>query len=281
LQPARLISGVFGVCLGVACGESSKTGTGALVDAPPGVGGSAPRSCTVDGVTYESGEKFGTCNECDCADGTPRCFLVLCPPGTGGGGGDVGQAGADGDAAAGAAVIGVGGAAGAGMARGGAGSGAAGSGAAGSGGMGGAGRGGQSGIGGAAPQCEYADIGQLCVQGEPAGDGEVEVAVGMPLRVLLEPSGCFSSSCTRLVSSSCNYIGSDRRYWVTGFVCLATEGDACTDDCGGAPPVSCEPGITLEEGTYELGLSGSAVSIQFTVPSRVRQADLCVPATTP
>jgi hypothetical protein len=160
-------------------------------------------------------------------------------------------------------------------------SGGAGSGGAGSGGVAAAGRGGEPGVGGVSSQCEYADIGLLCVQGEPAGNGEVEVAVGMPLRVLLEPSGCYSSSCTKLVSSSCNYIGSDRRYWVTGFVCLATEGDACTDDCSGAPPVSCEPGITLEEGTYELGLSSSALSIQFVVPSRVRQADLCVPAIAP
>src|SRR6185295_6066593 len=93
----------------------------------------------------------------------------------------------------------------------------------------------------------------------------------------MRPAGCFSSSCTKLVESSCNYLGSDGEFYITGFFCVTSEGDACTDDCAGAPESTCEPGLTLTAGDYTLSPSGSAGAmlskVKFTVPGVVAERD--------
>jgi len=116
------------------------------------------------------------------------------------------------------------------------------------------------------------------VLGTQTADGQ-DLVVGAPLVVSLRPAGCYSSSCTRLVSSSCNYLGSDYKYWISGFICLAREGEICTDDCGGAQPVKCTPGVTLQAGEYTVGLGGSALSVSFKVPSHVPDGALCLSTT--
>lgn len=251
----RGMSFAFSLVMLVACGgqSSDRRGVGG------GAGGPGqPAACTYNGVVYESGQRFGRCGECSCLAGAITCAAIDCAPATGGSGGGaaVGNAGTgvgQGGSSASGASAGAAGTSGAS-----AGSGAAGAGVAGDGGV-----------------CQLATIGSLCVLGTPASTGQ-DLIPGTPLVVSLQPAGCYSSSCTKLVSSSCNYLGSGGMYWISGFVCLKTEGDACTDDCGGARAVPCEPGVTLEAGEYTVGLGGSSKSVSFKVPSHVPDGGLCV-----
>jgi hypothetical protein len=148
------------------------------------------------------------------------------------------------------------------------------------GGVAGSGTAGSTGAGGAQPTPEDCalDVGSLCIEGTPT-DGGDQLEVGMPLVLTLRPEGCFSSSCTQLVSFDCNTIGSEHDFYVTGFFCVTSEGDACTDDCGGAPEATCDLGTTLTEGEYTIGLSGRAgamlSSLRFTVPGVVLERDRC------
>jgi hypothetical protein len=128
--------------------------------------------------------------------------------------------------------------------------------------------------------CNYAPIGAFCVVGTPSGDGE-DLVEGMPLTVSMRPAGCYWSSCTELVSSDCNYIGSDGVYGVSGFVCLARVGDICTDDCGGGGNPICEPGITLSAGDYTVGIGGTSLAVKFQVPSHVSGGALCASLSAP
>jgi hypothetical protein len=284
-------------------GSSSAGGT-------PGSGGSKPSGCSYNGVHYEPGESFGECDQCICdGDSGIVCKTIGCVSGTGGVVNSTGGAGASGGSpvcefegqqfpegsswpvecntcyckasmvvcteracpsatgGAGGAKPGAGGAAGAGAkpSMGGASAGGVSAGGASVGG---------AGAGGAGAQCTYAPIGSFCVIGTPAGDGQ-DLTVGMPLTVSMRPAGCYSSSCTKLVSSDCNYIGSDGMYWVSGFVCLKTEGGACTADCGGGGNPVCKPGVTLAAGDYTVGIGGTSLAVKFTVPSHVAENELC------
>jgi len=220
----------------------------------------APQACLDGDIRRPDGAAWKVdCNSCRCIDGEVLCTVLECAPATGGSPGGAGKSAA-----------GAGGSSG--VAHGGGQSGAD----AGVGGVvvGAAGAGGKP---DEPPQCSYAEIGAFCVRGTPQTDNRVTLSAGMPLTVSLQPAGCYSSSCTKLVSSDCNTIGSEFFYQVSGFICLATEGEVCTDDCGGAPAVSCEAGVTLEEGVYTVGVGGTSLSVTFTVPSVVDAAELCAP----
>jgi hypothetical protein len=242
-----------------ACGGQSKGGRGIGGSDGGGVAGSAggaqPGSCLYNGVRYESGESFGACEQCSCVDGGISCDPIDCTPAAGGSGG----------------------ARSGGAGTGGASTGGAGTGGASTGGTGGAstGDGGANSSVAGATACELATIGSLCVLGSPTPEGQ-ELIVGAPLVISLQPAGCYSSSCTKLVSSSCSYLGSGLSFWISGFVCLGKEGEACTSDCNGARAVSCTPGVTLEAGEYTVGLGGTSESVSFKVPSRVPDRALCV-----
>jgi hypothetical protein len=144
----------------------------------------------------------------------------------------------------------------------------------GSGGAGGsgAGRSGSAGEGGE-PACEEATIGAFCVVGIPINSGD-QILAGMPLQLRLFPSGCHSSSCTTVVSASCNYISDQNNIWVTPFVCLREEGDVCTDDCGGGA-TGCDAGVELKEGVTTVFIAGTNLSAKFTVPSIAMGDELC------
>jgi len=148
------------------------------------------------------------------------------------------------------------------------------------GGVAGSGTAGISGAGGEQPSPEQCalDVGSICIEGTPT-DGGHQLDVGTPMIFTLRPDGCFSSSCTKLASFDCNYIGSEYDFSVTGFFCLTSEGDACTDDCGGAPEAICDLGKTLTAGEYTIDLSGRAgvalSPLRFTVPGVVLERDRC------
>jgi hypothetical protein len=234
-------------CLTIGCGTGATGGTsssgGAAGSVAAGTGGTGIITpilhCDFGGARYEDGETWqNDCNTCWCKQGTVGCTMVACLPGSGGASGSGGTAGA---------------------------------------GSGGTGTSGMAGEGGAG-SCEFADIGSFCVVGTPDEVGIVRLKAGMQLGLELRPAGCYSSSCTELVSSSCNYIGMNGEYSITPFVCLATEGDACTDDCGGGGTPLCYPNLVLQDGTYAINLSGTSLWVKFQVPSAiVNEADLCSP----
>jgi hypothetical protein len=152
---------------------------------------------------------------------------------------------------------------------------------AGRGGSGGAsGSGATSGAGGAASggsagerSCEDAEIGSFCVLGNPTSSGD-QLVEGMPLRLRLEPSGCHSSSCTKVDSSWCSYLAAGNAYWVSAGLCLRQEGDVCTEDCGGGT-AQCDTGATLAAGANTVSIPGTALTVSFTVPSVAMGDELC------
>lgn len=301
----------------VSCGGSSSGGDGShggqggsasgkggtAGSATSGTGGFAS-GCDEDGKHYELGETWGVCDRCTCTSSGPNCKIDACgfqggASGTGASGGTGGAGGSGASGLAGApAGCDVGGvhyddgdswpsdcntcwcqgdlvactmvACQGGMGGGG------------SGGMpaGGAGRGGEA---GEPTQCEIVEAGSFCVKGKPSDDGYQDLEVGMPLVIETRAEGCFSSSCTELVDSSCNYIGMEGVYAIGTFMCLDVggDGDLCTADCGGAPTVECEPGLTLEEREYTLTLSGTSFQLKFEVPSHVPNDRLCAEINAP
>ena len=130
--------------------------------------------------------------------------------------------------------------------------------------------------GGQPALCRSAPVGTLCVVTD---DGGEELRVGDPLKVTMRAEGCYSSSCTRLVSADCTATsGNGSTYFFVGSTCLATVGDACTDDCGGAPVVSCDVGVTLQEGEFSLVIGHFAIQppLRFKVPSHLPGGSLCI-----
>jgi hypothetical protein len=128
-------------------------------------------------------------------------------------------------------------------------------------------------IAGSAQACQPAEAAVLCVRGKPVG-GKEQLAVGDVVEVLVHPKGCFSSSCTKAVQSSCAITGSDGDFKVTANFCLAntSNGGPCTADCGGGGFAVCTSG-TWTAGTHAVSLGG--VSVTVTVPGEVPAGGAC------
>lgn len=266
-------SGTSGTSSG--SGRSGGGAGGGAASGASGSAGSAESGCEYNGVRYELGESFGACDECAC---TPTGG-VTCGKGCAfGGGSGVMNSGGRAGTLSGSAGTG-GGPEGGGPATGGAG-GAGLAGMSAGGGM--TGLGGDVGSGGE-PSTVREDCtlqeGTLCVVGMPRGGGH-ELVEGMPLLFTIQAAGCYSSSCTELVSADCNSIGSSHDFYVGAFFCVnVTEGGSCTGDCGGTPVATCDLGTPLTAGEYTVQVSGSAGSglstLRFTVPGVVAEEDRC------
>lgn len=145
------------------------------------------------------------------------------------------------------------------------------------GGTSGSSSGGTSGAGGA-PTCANAPAGTLCVRGTPVGENET-LAVGDRLRIDVMPAGCYSSSCTEVVTETCSIAGVGPDFVATAQLCLASNTDprvGCTDDCGGASDAlaKCESEEGLEAGDYTVALGD--LSVSFTVPGTMSVSQACV-----
>ena len=84
------------------------------------------------------------------------------------------------------------------------------------------------------PICKPETICSLCVRGFPIDTGE-ELSEGVPLMLELRPFGCFSSSCTKTISSACSIEQTGSAYYASAAICLDTTVDpntGCTADCG-------------------------------------------------
>jgi hypothetical protein len=103
------------------------------------------------------------------------------------------------------------------------------------GGTSGSGSGGTSGTGGALT-CADVPAGMLCVRGKPAGENET-IVVGDRLRIDVAPTGCYSSSCTEVVTETCSVARAGAEFTASAELCLALTAApnvGCTDDCGPA-----------------------------------------------
>jgi hypothetical protein len=145
----------------------------------------------------------------------------------------------------------------------------------GAGGSGGTGGAGGAALGGSAGErsCEDAEISSFCVLGNPISSGD-QLVEGMPLRLRLEPSGCHSSSCTKVGSSWCSYLADGNDYWVSAGLCLRQEGDVCTEDCAGGT-AQCDTGVTLSAGVNTVSIPGTTLMVSFMVPSVAMGDELC------
>lgn len=122
-------------------------------------------------------------------------------------------------------------------------------------------------------ECSPAPVGRLCVRGEPTSGGEALTAGGT-VTFQVFPKGCFSSSCTEKVQTSCAAMPSGTAFDVTGTFCLRgnSGGGACTADCNGGGFANCAQ-MGVAAGSYEARLGSLKVS--FTVPSTLAFGGSC------
>lgn len=130
------------------------------------------------------------------------------------------------------------------------------------------------------PLCSSAALGSMCIVGTAIDSGDVLVA-GAPLTLMFRPSGCYSSSCTKVLTSSCDVKPDGNDFYVAADLCLAQVSDpnvGCTDDCGGGGLLTCNSGYLLTEGTHTVHYAGGDVPLDltFTVPSIVIGDTQCV-----
>ena len=130
------------------------------------------------------------------------------------------------------------------------------------------------------PPCTPVSMGTLCIVGNPIDSGDVLTA-GAPLVLTLRPDGCFSSSCTKVITSSCNVKPDGNDFYVAADLCLAQNTDpnvGCTDDCGGGGQLMCKSDYVLTEGTHTVHYVGGnvALDLTFAVPSIVIGDTQCV-----
>ena len=126
---------------------------------------------------------------------------------------------------------------------------------------------------GATPACVNTASAKLCVRGKPVADGEL-IEVGSPITVQVYPKGCFSSSCTSIVTATCTALPGNVTTFITGQFCLTdvSAGGACTPDCSGGGFAECEAG-TWAQGTWPFSLDGTIV--QVTAPSKLPFGGTC------
>jgi hypothetical protein len=126
--------------------------------------------------------------------------------------------------------------------------------------------------------CTAVAMGSMCVVGVPIDSGDALLA-GMPLTVAFRPAGCFSSSCTKVVSAACDVKRDGNDFYASADMCLTQVSDptvGCTDDCGGGGQLTCESEYLLTEGTHTVRYAGgTGQAVKFTVPSVVNDGSLC------
>jgi hypothetical protein len=124
-----------------------------------------------------------------------------------------------------------------------------------------------------AAECSPTEVGSLCVRGTPISSGDV-LEVGQPLVIQVAPSGCHSSSCTRVVERTCSITADGDDFAAAASFCLApTEDEACTADCGGGGFATCSSSVLLTAGVHTVSLGD--LSVTFTVPSVLRPGEGC------
>jgi hypothetical protein len=129
----------------------------------------------------------------------------------------------------------------------------------------------------ACPMGEAVGVGRLCVLSLDGSPGTLEA--GDPLRVVVYPAGCFSSSCTHRHVVGCE-VGepADGALEVDARFCLQPTlppGAGCTPDCSGGGAASCVRSAGLAAGTYTV--TAGELSLELTIPAEVPEfGGVCV-----
>jgi hypothetical protein len=108
------------------------------------------------------------------------------------------------------------------------------------------------------------EVGMICVSGDVQGNNNV-ISADSPVHISLYPKGCFSSSCTDKLETSCSVTG-DSTLTVTGSFLLSTRDGTCTPDCSGGGFAGCDS-QNLSPGDH-IATVGD-LSVNFTVPSSI------------
>ncbi|MBI5610883.1 MAG: hypothetical protein HY902_18535 [Deltaproteobacteria bacterium] len=122
--------------------------------------------------------------------------------------------------------------------------------------------------------CTPAQPARLCVRGKPTATGEA-LAAGETMQLQVTPKGCYSSSCTKVVTATCAASLTAGTWSVAATFCLqdtSGAGRGCTADCGGGGLASCSGGAWTA-GTHKLVLGGESVTV--TVPSELPFGGVC------
>jgi hypothetical protein len=128
---------------------------------------------------------------------------------------------------------------------------------------------------GPCPRGAPTPVGRICVSGASTRN-PTQIVENQPIRVVLYPKGCYSSSCTAVRTASCAVTPGGATLPVTGRFCLeppGSPGGGCTADCGGGGFAECSSGA-LTAGSYTATVDQLTVS--FTVPSTIATGELCV-----
>ena len=116
-----------------------------------------------------------------------------------------------------------------------------------------------------------AKIGMICVMGNVQGNNGI-ISADTPVHIILYPKGCFSSSCTEKLKTSCAVTG-DSTLTVNGVFRLRSTGDsACTPDCSGGGSTACES-QNLSPGAHTA--TAGDLKVSFTVPSIIPGGGIC------
>ena len=124
-----------------------------------------------------------------------------------------------------------------------------------------------------AKPCTPTPAGKMCIRGKMVAGGEA-IEAGDPVQIHVYPKGCFSSSCTQKVTTTCTAMPGNLTTFVTAEFCFApTGGPGCTADCSGGGFASCDGGL-WGIGEWPFKLDGLAVTV--TVPSKLPFGGVCV-----
>jgi hypothetical protein len=117
---------------------------------------------------------------------------------------------------------------------------------------------------------EQAEIGQICLLGQGGAVHRNE-----PLTFRVVPKGCFSSSCTRIVRTSCTTSLRGNEILLDPLICLEPPNTEtpCTPDCNGGGQASCRVGTGLPVGNYTARAGG--LVLPFRIPSTIPPGGLC------
>jgi hypothetical protein len=124
--------------------------------------------------------------------------------------------------------------------------------------------------------CSDTPVARICIRGIPMNSGD-RLEPGMKLELQATPSGCFSSSCTEAVAAVCHVAADGSDFAASAEFCLrntATQGQGCTDDCGGGGFADCESETELTEGKHTLKFGDK--TLEFEVPGVIAPGEGCI-----
>lgn len=122
----------------------------------------------------------------------------------------------------------------------------------------------------------YEDRGTVCVysEGPESSSTLQDYAAGHALRVVAAAPECFPSGCSSVIGAECQVEVVAGKVVVDTFFSIETRDGQCKSDCRAIEAV-CNSAAPLEEGSYEVVLGSTAVTLE--APSKQKPICLEVP----